>query len=127
VDASAVIELLLRRERWEAVADWTLAPGLVLHAPHLLDVEVAQVLRRFERTHAIGPGRAKEALDDLRALRLIRHPHEPLLDRVWSLRHNLSAYDGLYVALAEGLDAPLITLDRRIAEAPGHGAEVRMP
>lgn len=58
---------------------------------------------------------------------LVPHAHEPLLDRVWTLRHDVSAYDGLYVALAEGVAAPLITLDRRIADAPGHGAEVRPP
>ena len=108
------------------MADVALAPGRVLHAPHLLDVEVAQVLRRLERAGAVGERRAGEALDDLRALRLVRHEHLPLLTRAWALRHNLSAYDALYVALAEGLGAPLLTLDRRLADAPGHGAEVRV-
>lgn len=122
-----MIELLLRREGWEGVAALTLGPNQVLHAPHLLDVEIAQVLRRFERLGIIDAKRAEQALEDLRSLRLVRHPHAPLLDRVWALRHNLSAYDALYVALAEGLAAPLVTLDRRIADAPGHGADVRVP
>lgn len=109
------------------MADLILRPNQVLHAPHLLDVEVVQVLRRFERLGTIDADRAEEALADLRALRLVRHAHEPFLDRVWALRHNLSAYDALYVALAEGLPAPLVTLDRRMADAPGHGAVVRVP
>lgn len=99
-------------------------PGQVLHAPHLLDVEVTQVLRRFERTGSLAATRAEEALDDLRALRVVRHPTLALLGRVWGLRENLSAYDALYVALAEALEAPLLTTDRRIARAPGHTAEV---
>lgn len=101
-----------------------LEPGQVLHAPHLLDVEVTQVLRWLERAGTLATSRAEEARDDLHALRLVLHDHRPLLDRVWHLRHNLSAYDGLYVALAEALEAPLVTTDGRLAEAPGHGAEV---
>lgn len=127
MDASAIVELLLRRDRWEAVAALTLGRGQVLHAPPLLDAEVTQVFRRFELSGMLAEDRAEEALDDLRALRLVRHAHEPLLGRVWELRRNLSTHDGLYVALAEGLGVPLITLDRRIAEAPGHGADVRVP
>lgn len=122
-----MIELLLRRERWEGVAALVLRPNEVLHAPHLLDAEVVQVLRRFERLGIIKAERAEQGLEDLRDLRLVRHSHEPLMDRVWALRHNLSAYDALYVALAEGLAAPLVTLDRRIADAPGHSADVRVP
>jgi predicted nucleic acid-binding protein len=109
------------------VAALTLGPNQVLHAPHLLDAEIVQVLRRFERLGIIDAKRAQQALEDLRALRLVRHPHEPLLDRIWALRHNLSAYDALYVALAEGLAAPLVTLDQRIADAPGHRADIRVP
>jgi predicted nucleic acid-binding protein len=118
------VELLLRREAYERLADLLLAPGEVLHAPHLLDVEVAQVLRRLEQAGPLSTERAEEALSDLRALRIVRYAHQPLLTRAWALRHNLSAYDALYVALAEGLEAPLVTTDRRLASAPGHDAKV---
>lgn len=57
----------------------------------------------------------------------MRHAHTPLISRVWTLRHNLSAYDALYLALAESLDAPLVTLDRRLPTAPGHHARIEIP
>lgn len=104
-----------------------LAPGEVLRAPHLLDVEVTQVLRRLEGAGVLEPGRARTALGDLRALRLVRHPHGPLLGRVWELRHDLSAYDGLYIALAEALKVPLVTTERRQSGSPGHRARVKVP
>lgn len=115
---------MLRRPASEAVADQLLVRGRVVHAPHLIDAEVAQVLRRLERAGTLPSPRALEALADFRAVRIVRHGHEPLLDRVWGLRDNLSAYDALYVALAEGLGAPLLTMDGAIARAPGHGANV---
>jgi len=89
-----------------------------------LDVEVTQVLRRLERAGTLSTGRAEEALDDLRALRIVRHPTLGLLDRIWTLRRNLSAYDALYVALAEALEAPLVTTDQRLSRAPGHTSRV---
>jgi predicted nucleic acid-binding protein len=101
-----------------------LVQGEVLHAPHLIDVEVAQVLRRLELAKVLEEARAKQALEDLGDLRLVRHPHADLLDRVWSLRRNLTAYDALYLALSEALDAPLVTTDQRLATAPGHEARV---
>jgi len=109
------------------VADAVFRPGEVLHAPHLIDAEIAQVLRRLTSAGHLPAPRATEAFDDLRALRLVRHSHLPLLDRVWGLRANLSAYDGLYIALAESLDSPLVTLDERLARAPGHTAAVWIP
>jgi predicted nucleic acid-binding protein len=109
------------------VASILLAPGAVLHAPYLLDAEVAQVLRRLEQARVLTATRAGEALDDLRALRLVRHAHLPLIERVWELRDNLSAYDALYVALAEALGAPLVTTDRRLARAPAHDAKILVP
>jgi predicted nucleic acid-binding protein len=88
---------------------------------------VTQVLRRFEQSARLTVARAQEALDDLQALRLIRHGHTSVLSRVWQLRSSLSAYDALYVALAESLDAPLVTMDTRLAKAPGRRAEVIVP
>ena len=88
---------------------------------------MTQVLRRFEQSARVTVARAQEALDDLQALRLIRHGHTLVLPRVWQLRSNLSAYNAVYVALAECLDAPLVTMDARLAKAPGRRAEVIVP
>ena len=119
LDASAVVELLLGTAAGRRVAERIEDPADALHVPHLLDVEVAQALRRYVQFGEIGAAEASAALGDLRALDLSRHAHEPLLDRVWALRENISAYDAVYVALAEALAAPLLTCDRRLARAPG--------
>lgn len=92
----------------------------------MLDLEVAQVLRRFVRDGSLSVERAEAALQDLTDARFTRYPHVPLLPRIWELRHNLTAYDGAYIALAELLDAPLITRDRRIGSAPGHRAQIEL-
>ena len=97
-----------------------------LHAPHLVDLEVAQTLRRYEAGGEMSPERARQALLIFFQMPLERHPHWPLLDRVWELRRNLTAYDAAYVALAEALDAPLLTCDRALASAPGHHANVKL-
>ena len=122
-----MVELLLRREAYEPLADLLLVQGETLHAPHLLDAEVTQVLRRLEGAGTVSASRATEAVQDLLALRIVRHRSSPLLLRVWQLRQNLSAYDGLYVALAEALEAPLVTTDHRLAGAPGHTARILTP
>jgi predicted nucleic acid-binding protein len=99
---------------------------MTLHAPHLLDAEVAHVVRRYAAIGQIGPERGRALLGDLADIPMQRHPHDWLLPRVWELRHNLTAYDAIYVALAEALDAPLVTRDRRLAAAPGHQARVEL-
>jgi predicted nucleic acid-binding protein len=124
VDASAVLEVLLRTPAAEAVEERLFEAGDTLHAPHLLDIEVAQVLRRYAAAKPSEAKRCDEALSDLSDLPLYRYPHDVLLPRVWELRNNLTAYDAVYVALAEALDAPLLTRDRRIATAVGHLARV---
>ena len=126
LDASALVELLLDTSTGQAVAARIADPALGLHVPHLADVEVAQALRRFAQDGELDAAAAAVALEDLRALDLQRHSHEPLLDRVWELRHNLSAYDAVYVALAEVLDTKLLTCDGRLARAPkaSHRAEL---
>jgi len=126
LDASAVIELLLNTDSGQHVARRISDPGESLHAPHLLSVEVAQVLRRYVSNHSVPADVALSALDDLAALDIGRYSHEPLLHRVWDLRANVTAYDAVYLALAEVLDAPLITFDHRLADAPGHGAVVEI-
>jgi predicted nucleic acid-binding protein len=123
VDASALLEVLLRTSAAKAVEDRLFAPRQTLHAPHLLDLEVAQVIRRYAANGEIDGERGREALADLADLPLRRYPHDFLLPRIWDLRSNLTAYDAAYVALAEALDATLVTRDRRLAAAPG----IRVP
>ena len=123
VDASTILEVLLRTTD---AADWLLDSGETLHAPHLLDVEIAQVIRRYEARGELSAERGQEVLTDLMAFPVARYPHDGLLQRMWELRHNLTAYDAVYVALAEALDAPLVTRDERLASAPGHNAIVRI-
>ena len=119
IDASALIELLLHTPAGQTVAQRIADPAVGLHVPHLADVEVVQVLRRYTIDGELTAATAAVALDDLRALDLQRHAHEPLLDRVWALRRNLSAYDAVYLALAEILDVKLLTCDGRLSRAPG--------
>jgi predicted nucleic acid-binding protein len=122
-DASARLEALLRTPAARAVESWLFESGQTLHVPHLLDLEVAQVLRRYAANGEIDGERGRAALADLP---LRRYPHDFLLSRVWELRNNLTAYDAVYVALAEALDAPLLTRDRGLAAAAGHHARVEL-
>jgi predicted nucleic acid-binding protein len=126
LDASAVLELLLATKAGRKVAERIRSPRHSLHVPHLLDLEVVQALRRYVATGSLSSERARLALDGLLDLDLVRHEHDVLLLRIWALRENLTAYDASYVALAEGLRAPLITLDKRLASAPGHRARIEL-
>lgn len=126
LDASALVELLLGTESGRSIADRIADPALALHVPHLADVEVTQALRRYVREGALDSGSASAALADLAALDLDRHSHEPLLERAWALRENLTAYDAVYVALAEALDCVLLTCDGRLARAPGLAPRVQL-
>ena len=125
LDASAAVEWLLQTPRGLRVGQRIFAPAESLHAPHLLDVEVAQVLRRYVAVHGLSLSRAEEALQDLMDLRVRRYPHTPLLRRIWALRNNLTSYDALYIALAEALPATLLTCDSKLAASPG-GARVEV-
>lgn len=121
LDASAVVELVLGTSAGRRVADRIADPAVGLHVPHLIDIEFVQALRRLVRDREIDAEEAAAALEHFRALDLQRHAHEPYLDRVWALRQNLSAYDAIYVALAEVLDGALVTCDARLARSPGVG------
>ncbi|MGH7277862.1 MAG: type II toxin-antitoxin system VapC family toxin [Candidatus Rokuibacteriota bacterium] len=125
VDASAVIELLLNTRHATRVAERLFVAGETLHAPHLLDLEVAQVLRRYAAGGDLSEERGDQALQDLGDLPLERYPHHLFLERIWALRHNLTAYDAAYVALAEALAAPLVTRDAAFARAR-HRATVQL-
>lgn len=126
LDASAAIEWLLQSPAGIKIDKRIVSREESLHAPHLLDVEAAQVLRRYVRDKTIAAQRGQEALEDLGDLPLSRYPHDFLIPRVWELRATLTAYDAVYVALAELLDAPLLTCDGRIASASGHSAHVEV-
>ena len=126
LDASSAIEWLLQTRTGARVAQRLLSSGETLHAPHLLDVEVAQVFRRHVAQGAITASRAEEALQELLDLRIRRYPHVLFLWRVWELRDNLTAYDAVYVALSEALDATLLTCDRKLARATGHHARIEV-
>jgi predicted nucleic acid-binding protein len=127
LDASAVVELVLGSQRGATVRARVQRPDESLHAPHLLDVEVVSVLRRYQISGELSAEDGREALADLAGLDITRYPHHPLLPRVWELRTFVTAYDAVYLALAEVLEAPLLTLDRRLARARGHGAQVEVP
>jgi predicted nucleic acid-binding protein len=126
VDASALLEALLRTPAAAMVERRLFDERETLHAPHLLDVEVVQVIRRYAAAGEVDHERGRAALADLEAFPLRRYPHSFLLPRVWELRNNLTAYDAVYVALAEALDAPLLTRDRRLAAARGHYARIEL-
>ncbi|MBI4728174.1 MAG: type II toxin-antitoxin system VapC family toxin [Acidobacteria bacterium] len=126
LDASAAIELVLDTEAGEAVARRIADPGESLHAPHLIDLEVAQALRRYSREGQVSHARARHALEDFGDLDVERYPHHDLLPRIWELRGGVTAYDAAYLALAEALRAPLLTLDARLARARGHSARLEL-
>ncbi|MGH8287211.1 MAG: type II toxin-antitoxin system VapC family toxin [Steroidobacteraceae bacterium] len=126
IDASAILDLLLGTDRAERIGARALASHERLHAPHLLDIEIAQALRRLVQLKDITPGRAEQALDDFAGFVLQRYPHRELLPRIWQLRESLTAYDGAYIALAEALDAPLLTCDAKLARSHGHRAKIEM-
>lgn len=124
LDASAALELLLQTAAAQSIA--ARISGETLHAPHLIDIEVAQTLRRIAATNQTSVRRCETALNDWLALPVTRYPHSALLPRVWMLRANIAAYDAIYVALAEALAAPLITHDGKLANAPGHNATIEL-
>jgi predicted nucleic acid-binding protein len=126
LDTSAAVDWLLQTPPGLRIEQRIYAQQDTLHSVHLIDVEFMQVLRRLVREGALTPRRAEEAIEDLAALRITRHAPLLLMQRMWRLRQNLTAYDAAYVALAEELNAPLITRDHRIAAAPGHKAAVEV-
>lgn len=125
-DASALVALLLDGG---AVGEWVAArlSGAALVAPALVDFETSNVIRRQELAGVVSPDQAAQANADLMDLPIERWPYELLGSRVWQLRHNLSSYDASYVAVAEQVGAPLITLDSRLAHAPGPRCAIETP
>jgi predicted nucleic acid-binding protein len=119
VDASVMVEVLLGTAAGRRAEARLFDGGASLHAPHLMDLEVAQVLRRLCAAGELPPSRAAEAIQDLEDFPITRHPHDFLLRRVWQLRHAVTAYDAAYLALTEALDATFVTRDARLAKGAG--------
>ncbi|CAN5697559.1 PIN domain-containing protein [soil metagenome] len=127
LDASAAVSVLLNVDRVARDLRYRIQqPDESLHVPHLFDVEVLHVLRRHSFSGALSERRERVALDRLSSTRMTRYPHTALLGRIWELKNNLTAYDAAYVALAESLAAPLVTLDGRLSQAPGLRAPVEV-
>lgn len=127
IDASALVDFLLDvRPEADKVRERILVPGERLHAPHVIDLEVLSAIRRRVARNVVSPERERLARTALRDLRAVRHPHTVLLERIWELRANLTVFDATYVALAEALDAPLLTSDAKLANVPGAYARVEL-
>jgi predicted nucleic acid-binding protein len=125
VDASAVLEILLRTERAKKVEARLFRKTESLCAPHLLDLEILQVLRRYSGKE-MSEDRAQLAILDFHDLPIARYAHDIFVWRIWQLRKSLTAYDAAYVALAEALEAPLLTCDARLASSHGHSAQIQL-
>jgi predicted nucleic acid-binding protein len=125
VDTSAVVGALIGLPRNRRLVERLGADG-DLHAPHLLDVEFLHSLRRLVGTGRLREDRAADARGDFADLSVVRYGHAALSDRIWELRHDLTAYDATFVALSEALGVPLVTCDARLARAPGHHATVEL-
>lgn len=126
VDSSVVVAALADNGadgRWAE----TMLVAQPLVAPHLMPAEVANILRRLSLSGGLSVDSAALAYADLSALRVDFFPYEPFTERIWALRMNLTAYDAWYVALAESLDAPLVTLDKRLSRAAGPRCSFALP
>ena len=126
LDASAAVDWFLQTPAGRKIEERLYSRNESLHAPHLIDLEVAQVLRRLVREGIVSARRGDEVMQDLGDSRISRYPHILLLARIWQLRDNLTAYDAAYVVLAEKLGATLITRDSRLAAASSHTAKIQL-
>jgi predicted nucleic acid-binding protein len=124
LDASVVVELLINGPLAEEIRHALAGSGEALIVPHLLDVEVASALRSLAPGARIDTHWSNQLLSGLAALPAERYAHTPLLGRVWELRHNFTAYDAVYIALAEATNSILYTSDTKLCK--GHRAEVML-
>lgn len=125
-DASAIVELLLQTQLGRRVEERLHERDEDIHAPHLLDIEVVSALRRLVRRREVPLERAEQALEDLGFLRVTRHPHIDLVMPAWKLRDNFTAYDAMYLALADTLDAVVVTCDAPLGSAHAHGTRIEV-
>ncbi len=126
LDASGAVEFLLNTDSGARLAARLMDEGEAVSVPHLIDLEIAQALRRYVARGALSVERGSLALGHWRDFDVDRYPHEPFLARIWELRTNVSAYDAVYVALAETLSTALVTGDRRLAGAAGIRARIEL-
>ncbi len=126
LDASAIVEWLLETPVGAKVRQRVQASPTKPNVPHLTDLEVAQALRKLIRARKIDELRGLQAFDDYRDMRFVRYPHAGFLPRIWALRGNMTAYDAMYVALAEALSATLITTDGKVAAGLGHNVPIEV-
>lgn len=124
IDASAAIEVLLDARSAASITEFLDTDQPQLGAPHLIDLEIIQVLRRHLRNRALSHERAREAVADWQAFPVLRYPHDDLLSRVFEMRDNATSYDAVYIALAEALNAPLLTHDAKLKTVPGHNVKI---
>ena len=124
LDASVVLDVVTAVAKGHEIAARIEQTDDEFIAPHVIDLEILQALRRQLRLELIDKARAAAAVTLLRDLPLARMSHEPLIARIWELRNNLTAYDAAYLALAELMNAPVWTRDNKFAGAPGHRAQV---
>ena len=125
VDASALVDFVLGSTKGGNAAI-VIAAHTALHAPALITAEALSALRALERRAEISPARSAEAVSDVLLVPIRRYPTEALAGRIWSMRHIVTVYDAHYVALAEALNAPLLTGDRKLAAAAGELVEIRL-
>jgi predicted nucleic acid-binding protein len=125
VDTSAVLAALIGQPGPSDLNE-RLADDGDLHAPHLIDIELLHALRRLTMKGQLSEDRAADARGDFVELTIVRYPHVNLMDRIWELRHNLTAYDAAFIALSEILQVPLITCDAALASVPGHAVQVEV-
>ena len=116
LDASAALELLLNTATGKSVAREITGRGVTLHAPHLIDLEIVQTLRRYVLNGAVSEARAQALINYWLQFDVVRYPHEPFIATIWQHRNNLTAYDAVYVALAKILPATLVTCDTALTE-----------
>lgn len=124
-DASAIVDVLVRPDEVPDLAERLAGDG-VLYAPHLIDLELLHAARRLVRIGELSHDRGRELWTDGQRMIARRYPHEGFGDRIWELRENITAYDAVYVALAELVDCPLITTDAPLANSPGHLAQIEL-
>ncbi|MEA2491835.1 MAG: hypothetical protein QOH21_3627 [Acidobacteriota bacterium] len=124
IDASVIVDALIGGDFGQGAAERLSRTGQTLHAPVTIDAEVLHALRRRWVARKMSDADARDAVKIFQILPVLRHPVQPLVDRIWSLRHNITAYDAAYVALAEALGAPLLTRDQRLAQSSGHSARI---
>ncbi len=124
IDASVAVEIFIKSSL--GVRHEARVLSTTRHAPHLINLELTQALRRLVSSGAVAIRIAEEALNDFRSAALNLHGHDPLLPRIWALRNSLSAYDASYVALAETLDMPMLTCDAKLSRSHGHNAKIEL-